>query len=234
MREAAQTHFDMGLGHLEDQRFPEAISEFQKAQEQDPNNPQIGLHLGIAELQAGHIKSAREHMEKACSEKSPYPECWNNLAYLELQAKRPKVAIQHAQKALETVTYSTPELALGNLAKGHIELKQFAQARPAIERALKISPENCNLRLIENLYFARQKNWKETLHRASRTSQICRSTPESYFWEAYAYAKLGKSDLARRKCGDVLEMFRNAVILDKGRACLEKLDAGRTPDEPGA
>lgn len=228
----AQLHFEVGVGFLQDGRYPDSLAEFEKAQSLDPDQATYRMHVGLAYYKMGLFPKAEETIGQACRAQTPYPECWYNLAIVALEAKKPKLAAAHARKALETVTYSSPEGALAVLARAETELKHFPEARQNIARALRLAPNNCALRNVLSLVLVRAQDFEAGLEEARRTAFLCRADSAAQLWEAYAFYKIGQRGAAQARFERIHESFRQQETVDAARVALERLKKRVPLDEP--
>ncbi|MBS1983773.1 MAG: tetratricopeptide repeat protein [Bdellovibrionales bacterium] len=231
-RTYAQTHFEVAIGFWQEGHFPEALAEFQKAHNLNPEEPDYLMHRGMAYLRLERFDLAEADVAQACTMRKPYPECWNNLAYVQLARKNAPAAAISARKALETDTYTAPELALGNLANAQIEMKQYAEAKATIDHALRLSPNNCDVRFLLSRLAIRQNDYDLALSESKRTVFFCRLNPTAHLWEAYSFYKIGQRARAERKYRDIMDLFRKSEAVDASRTALEKLNKRIPLDEP--
>lgn len=228
----SQLHFQVGLSHFEDRDYPQALSEFQRALELDEGSSSILMHIGLAYLKMDKLEQAETRVRQACTLKEAFPECWNNLAYIQLRQHEPNKAAISAQKALAFDTYQTPEIAYENLSRAQIDLKQYAPARKNLEKALRIRPESCELRMTSALLLVRQGDFDEALRESKRTVFLCKLDPRAHLWEAYCEYRLGNRSLAEKKYNEILDLFNRADAADAARVAIDRLKNRIPLEEP--
>lgn len=117
----------------------------------------------------------------------------NELVYCELAAK-------HYPKDGEE-----PDIIFGNLARAYINLKKFDEAKPAIDKALLLNPDNVinHIHLL-NYYIAKDK-YKEAAGELKLVSSLDKERDYYYDFYVYAFDKLKKSGES------IIELFKEAV-----------------------
>lgn len=228
----ARVHYQIGLSYLEDQKYPEALKEFEDATRFDPTDAAFHMHVGIAYLQLDKIDDAAKWVSEACTMTEPFPECWNNLSHIELRRGHATQAAEYAEKALTTDTYSTPETALANLARAQLALKQLPKALATVQRALRLKPQACDLRILLNPIYLRSNDLETALSEAKRTTFFCRLDPQAHLWEAYLLQKIGRRRDAEQKYREIMELFRQPETIDASRVALERLKQRLPLPEP--
>ncbi len=228
----ARVHYQIGLSYLEDQKYPEALKEFEDAARFDPSDPALHMHVGIAYLQLEKIDEAAKWVSEACKMPEPFPECWNNLSHIELRRGHAAEAASYAEKALATDTYSTPETAFANLARAQLALKQPQKALTTLQKSLRLKPQACDLRILLNPTYIRLNDLETALSEARRTKFFCRLEPQAHLWEAYLLQKIGRRSDAEQKYREIMELFRQPETIDASRVALERLKKRLPLPEP--
>lgn len=228
----ARVHYQIGLSYLEDQKYPEALKEFEEAARLDPTDSGLHMHVGIAYLQLDKLDESAKWVSEACKMTEPFPECWNNLSHIELRRGHATEAAAHAEKALTTDTYSTPETALANLTRAQLALNQPKKALATVQRALRLKPQSCDLRILLSPVHIRLGDLETALDEARRTSFFCRLEPNAHLWEAYLLQKIGRRSDAEQKYRSIMELFRQPETIDASRVALERLKKRLPLPEP--
>jgi tetratricopeptide (TPR) repeat protein len=99
-KEDAISSMRLGQSMLQEGRPTQALTELIKANDLDPNNPEIRNVLGVAYLEKGMVPQAINQFEKALYLNPKYVEVHNNLGTALLQDGRIKEAIAEFNKAL--------------------------------------------------------------------------------------------------------------------------------------
>jgi len=228
----AQTRYEIGLSFYTDGRFPESIEQLARAYQLDGSRPEILMHLGLAHLRIEKYKEAEDYIRQACEQGKEFAECWNNLAFVRYKRKEYRAGMEAARKALSYVTYTTPELAHGNLALSALELREYKQAHDSLQTALRLNPQFCQARVLVVKVFVRKGDFERALSEAKQATNICPEVEQAHLWQAFTYYKMGSHSSARIKCEQTLERFRKGVAVDTCRSWLEKMELRKALDEP--
>jgi len=140
-------HNNLGLTMVDQGRFAEAISHFQRAVEIRPDYAEAYYNLGIALDRQGNPVEAMNQYQKALEIKPDYAEAHNNLGILLTKQGRAAEAIEQYQRAIEldpnrVEFYNN----MGNLlaTRGHL-----VEATANYQKAVEINPDfaaaHCNL-----------------------------------------------------------------------------------------
>jgi protein O-mannosyl-transferase len=126
-------------------RLDEAIANYRKALEINPNYVETHNNIGILLAQSGRTDEAIAHYRKALEINPNYVETHNNIGILLAQSGRTDEAITHYRKALEiNPNYAEAHFNLGNL------LANSGRTDEAITHFLKALDINPNLAKIHN------------------------------------------------------------------------------------
>lgn len=103
-REAVSPCFELGLEHLRARRSDQAISCFEAALREQPQNWQAHVNLGVAFKQAGRLQEAEDAYRRALSMAPDHPQLLGNLAnavVLRPDGVEEAIALQSRRIALE-------------------------------------------------------------------------------------------------------------------------------------
>jgi|GEM_PF-1980713 len=231
-KEKANLHFEIGRSFFDDDRYPDAIGQFQESLRQDPERPEILLYLGMAHYKMENYQEAEKHVRRACELAPTYAECWNNLAVVELGRGQPKAAIVAARKALSFDTYSTPEIALGNWARAQVALKDYSGALANLDKALRLKNDSCALKQIRVQVLIRKNNFEDALESAQALRRACPLEANSHLWEAYALYKIGQRKEALAKYLSIRDLFPEGPLVEDSRRAAEAVSNKIPPKEP--
>ncbi len=231
-KKKAQSFFELGLGLMEEERYPECISHLENAIKMDPSRSDITMHTGICYMKLEKYVEAEKLIREACETEKNFPECWNNLSYLYLKMNRWKDAQTAANKALTIATYRTPDIALANLAFAEIELKQVDSALKNLEKARRFNPSNCMSPMILGRVYILKNEFEEGLRYILSARELCAMNAQVHLWEAYAYYKLGQRENAKEKYREILRVFKRGEAVEYSRLNLEKMRKKIPLEEP--
>ena len=126
-------------------RLSEARAAYRQVLALDPANADAFNLLGVLYGEQERFREAIECVGKAVTLRPGEAQFRNNLGNTYLLAKEPTFAIEHLKEA----TRLQPRYveAWFNLGKAHEALDQIAEARTAIDRALRLDPGNRRARL---------------------------------------------------------------------------------------
>jgi tetratricopeptide (TPR) repeat protein len=135
----AETSAYLGNLILQRGRVDEAIAQYQRALEINPDLASAHTDLANALLKKRQVEEAIIHAKRAVEIEPHVAGAHNNLAIILLKARRADEAITQFESALRIAPrYTEAHL---NLAKALLERKQVEAAIPHLEAALDIQPE---------------------------------------------------------------------------------------------
>lgn len=100
-RDDAMDHTTLGNSFHQEGRMDQAIAEYQKALEIDPNLADAHSNLGVAFLEMGRVKDSIAHLQKALEINPNYVDAHYNLGNSLLQGGRVEEALTHYNKVFE-------------------------------------------------------------------------------------------------------------------------------------
>ena len=132
-------HFNLGLALAMQGDLPEAITQYERALQLNPDYAEAHNNLGDALTTEGKLAQAAQHCERALQLNPDYAEAHNNLGIvLAMQGRLPE-AIPHYERALQLSPDSAE--AHNNLGNALIIQGRLAQAVKHCERALQLKPD---------------------------------------------------------------------------------------------
>lgn len=138
-KQATAAH-QMGLANLRQGSATKAIQELAKAEQYDPEDPEIQNSLGMAYWARRESVLAEQKFLRAVALKPEYSEGWNNLGAFYIDHERYEEAVNALTSALRNVQYSTYERALANLGWAHYKLGRLNEAQRRLEEAVDMAP----------------------------------------------------------------------------------------------
>jgi predicted Zn-dependent protease len=146
----ALTAFTSGRQALDSGDLARAEQELQRARAYVPDNPETNFALGNLRLAQGKRGEAKAFYENALRLNSKHKGILNNLALVALEENQPAQALRYLQRALEQPPQEAKTFYL--LAKTHLALGDFQNARLAIGRAIQRDRERAEYRqLLEEI-----------------------------------------------------------------------------------
>jgi Flp pilus assembly protein TadD len=149
-------HNNLGQIYQKQGRYAEAIEEFKKALELNPNFPAALNNLGMCYGKLKQYDQAEETLRSALQLNPHDVLAMNNMAVMYMETGRFEAAREFAQRAVTV----EPNYANGHLTLGSIyaTMRQFDMAEAEFERALELDPSNRNAQ--NNLARLRQERQK--------------------------------------------------------------------------
>ena len=129
----------------------EAIADYHKALEINPDNAKAHTNLGQDLLQQGDVKEAITHFQRALQIEPAEPALQNNLAWL--LATCPEASLRNGDKAVElarqanAVSGGENPIMLRTLAAAFAEAGRFSEAVETAQHALRVAegPSNTGM-----------------------------------------------------------------------------------------
>jgi Tfp pilus assembly protein PilF len=139
---AAQAHYDIGVGALAANDLPRAIGELETAVSQAPRNARMHYALGNAYLRARRIDPAIRSLQRAVELDPQHSDAHNALGGAYAQQQKWELAIESFQRALANPRYLTPEQAHLNLGTVYHTLCRHQAAAEQFQRVMDIRPQS--------------------------------------------------------------------------------------------
>ncbi|MEO8133952.1 MAG: tetratricopeptide repeat protein [Betaproteobacteria bacterium] len=133
----AEIYSDLGFTMAQLGNSQEALADYQKALELDPNCASAHFNLAVTSVRAGDFAEAEAHYRQALRGR-PTAETHNGLGYVLAQQGREDDAIAEFRKAIEVDAKFTP--AYNNLAGALEEQGKLAEAADYYRRSLAEKP----------------------------------------------------------------------------------------------
>jgi tetratricopeptide (TPR) repeat protein len=154
--------------------YENAKQYYTKAQESNPNNPQIALALGRLEAAKGNVALAQQHITRALTLKPNYTDAILFVVQMNVANNDIPNAIRAATAAAQTAPGVGPiwfELGLLYYAAGDTK-----SAIPALEKAISIVSDYANAKYFLGLSYYNEKRSVEAL---KQFEDLAASNPES-------------------------------------------------------
>ena len=146
----ALTAFTSGRQALDSGDLARAEQELQRARAYVPDTPETNFALGNLRLAQGKRAEAKPFYEVTLRLNPKHKGALNNLALVALEENQPAQALGHLQRALEQPPLEAKTFYL--LAKAHLALGDFQNARLAIGRAIQRDRDRAEYRqLLEEI-----------------------------------------------------------------------------------
>lgn len=134
-----KTLFDAGLELSRKEQYPEAIEQFKKALEKDPNQAFVWANLGDTYAKNKQLNEAIDAFRKAIELKPDEAAFHQNLGLLYARAQKPKEAEEEFKKA-EAINPTTAAQNYFNLGAVLANSGKTEEAVKAFENAVRVDP----------------------------------------------------------------------------------------------
>lgn len=187
--EDPQYQYNLGLFHLNNNNFDEAIKYFQKALSLNPRYYLAYNGLGLSYSMKGKLQESIKHFQK-CLELNPlFSEARNNLGSIYQELGLIEQAEQEYKKALSDENYSTKELPYYNLARLYLAQGKYGDALDFVEKSLLANNRLAMAFNLKGLILEKMNRNEEALSCYERAVKI---VPEDIYFNfnlAVAYFK---------------------------------------------
>jgi Tfp pilus assembly protein PilF len=133
----ANSHFNLGIDYLRNNRMALALRELLFAEELDPENPRIHQALGDAYVMRGKPVEAEQHYLRTLEIEPTLHEARLNLSSLYNQLNRYEESLVHTSMLADDATFSGPWRALANKGFAEYQLGQIEEARSSLGLGLE-------------------------------------------------------------------------------------------------
>ncbi|RKH37833.1 social motility TPR repeat lipoprotein Tgl [Corallococcus sicarius] len=223
---SSEIHYDLGVQAQQHGHVQDALAEYQKALDANPDNPEAHNAMGILlHLSFRRLDEASAHYEKALKLRPTFSDARNNLGNLRLDQGRYDDAIKLYEEALNDMQYRFGFSAQGNLGWALYKKGDTANALQNIKAAVTTNPEFCmGFRNLGIIYDETGKT-EEACRQFSHYREKCPEATEAYHREGVCQAKLGQVDAAKKAFAgcEAKAQPNEQVLKDDCRQLLEHL-----------
>jgi tetratricopeptide (TPR) repeat protein len=135
----ANSHFELGVDHLENGRYANGLRELLVAETLAPENPRIHAGLAEAYMRKGKVEEAESHLIRALEIDPKYHDSRLNLSGLYLMIGRYQEAAVEAEILVEDATFPGVWRAYTNRAIAEMRLDNGAVAREQLGLAIEFN-----------------------------------------------------------------------------------------------
>lgn len=132
----ANSHFELGVDHLENGRYANGLRELLVAETLQPKNPRIHAALAEAYLRKGKVVEAETHLLRALEIDPKYHDARLNLSGLYLMVGRYEEASVQARNLVDDATFPGVWRAYTNRAIAEMWLGNHLVARDQLDLAI--------------------------------------------------------------------------------------------------
>jgi tetratricopeptide (TPR) repeat protein len=201
-QERAEIYYKLGLQAQENGHIQEALSEYQRAVELDPDYADAHNAMGILlHLSYKRFAEAIRHYEKALEVRPTFSEARTNMANVYLDQGQYEQAIKLYEQVLNDMLYPTPFIAQGNMGWAYYKKGDTEKALENIKAAVTLNPNFClgfkNLGLIHE----QMGKTEEACTQFGYYREKCPNEADAYMREGVCLAKQGQVDAAKERLG---------------------------------
>lgn len=139
-RKQSEAYRNIGEAYLAQGNATAALQELLRAETLYADDPYLQNDLGLAYLGKNRPELAVQHFQKAISLKPDYAPAINNLGTAYMAMKDYDRAIDAFRQITSDLLYATPHYPLANIGMAYYHKRQYTDAIPYFENALKIDP----------------------------------------------------------------------------------------------
>jgi tetratricopeptide (TPR) repeat protein len=203
-----------------DKQYTDALKNFLKANELEPNNSEILNNLGMSYYFKGEKDLAIKTLKQALKLNEDNSDARVNLASIYFQEKKFNEAEKTYKMVLKDLTYDKQTRTFYNL--GVLELnykKDSVAAENYFRKSIKEDDNYCPSYFQLGLIQYNRKQLKNALKNFKEASMgDCYESPAPHYYQALALIDLGRFDEARMKLDEVDTHFKKSVFAVKARA----------------
>ncbi len=212
----AHLHLTIGTDHLNNARYPEALSELSIAVKYDDKNPTIHNNLGIAFFVRKKFSEAEKHLRMAVQLDPNYTEARNNLGRTLIEMNLLDEAIANLHISNKDLKFTSPEQTKSNLGIAYFKKNQFELSRQYLGESLKLRSQHCTT----SNYFARSLFELQSYERAAiafdQAANNCKAEnlDEPIYYGGLTYFKLGKKSEALARFEDLISSYPDGQYVE--------------------
>jgi superkiller protein 3 len=140
LAQQGEVEFNTGLNHLRDGRVRMAIKSFERAVDEDDENPYFLKGLGLAYIQANELKDAIKAFRKALDLNPYYIDVYNDLGTALILKGERDAGKQQYLTAFNHPQNPTPELSARNMGQALLEERRPEEALNWFRTSLQRNP----------------------------------------------------------------------------------------------
>ena len=140
LQQASQYNVELGVAYLQQGRRDLAMQKLQLALQQNPDNANAFMAIGLLYNNTGDTQRADENFRTALRKAPDDPQIQNNYAVFLCQHGQPKQSERYFIQAAQNPLYTTPEAAYTNAGVCANKIPDPTAAVQYFRRALDINP----------------------------------------------------------------------------------------------
>lgn len=225
---SAAGHSNLGIVYVHEQRFEEAIGEYQAALEIDPTLSGVYLNLGILYFHESKYAAATPALEKFLSVDPQSHQAQELLGLCDLELDK----YQDAIRLLSPLRAEGAPDVLIALGAAYVRLRRMPEAQVVLRQVLDSPQSNsAQVHFLMGQTYAGLNQFPQALHEFSAVSAADGTWPQIHLLLGATEAKVGQyeqaeADLRKQlesNANDTETLFTLAALLNKQKRFLEAL-----------
>lgn len=203
-KEKSVIHYRLGVVHLNERKFPEALKELTEAAAAYPDDPSYHNALGLAYFARGMNKEALTHMLEAVRLDPKFSEAHANLSAVYISEGRWDNAIAEARTALDNIFYRTPEIASYNMGRAYFSKHDYKAALEAFKKAVESNANYLDAHYSLGQAYDKLNNARGAIEAYERAVRIAPDYVDAHYGLGLAYIKEKNMAAARKSLEKVI------------------------------
>ncbi len=218
-KRASEFRYKAGLTLFIQKQYQQALEEFNKALENDPDSYEAHNGKGMTYLAIGMIDRAEDEFKKALELKKDYTDAMYNLGYLYIIKKRYKDASKLFERIIKDPLYRNTNAALSYLGWCYHKMNNDKKAIETINKAIKRLRSFCMAYKLLAKIFVDRKDLDNAEKNLMLYKKYCNQIEEPYLLLYDFYKRFEKG----KKVNDILnECIDNVPQNDSCRRLIER------------
>lgn len=169
----ALRRYELGMSLLKEGKSPQSIANLLDAEKLAPKNPVIKNGLSLAYLSRGRSDLALDKVNQALSLKSDFTEALISKGQILMNQNKYTEALEVLELASQDLTFINPSEVWELKTTCFMKLGHLERAQKSIQEALRLSPENCNIQIMNGKISYERKMFSKSAELFSEAVQVC-------------------------------------------------------------
>jgi len=214
---------NLGKSFLAQGDFTAGLNELLKAEELDPENPEIQYNLALGYRFINLHSKSITHFKKAIKLRQNFSEAYNDLGNTYLILSKWDLAITCFEKALGNPLYATPHFAQNNLGYAYYKKGEYDKAVESYLKAIKRQPSFSRAFHNLGITYAAMNEWDKAVGAYKESIRYAPKDPRSHFYLGKLYLKRKKSSLAIEQFEETIRLDKKNIYTTEAKHLLEKI-----------
>lgn len=224
-KKQAALYSTAGTQSLVQEKYTDALKNLIKANELQPNDPEILNNLGMAYYFKGEEETAIKTLKKAISIGGMISDARVNLGTIFLKKKNINEAEKLYKSVLRDLTYDKQARTYYNLGLIELEVrKDLVSAENYFKKSLKEDDSYCpSYFKLGFIKFSKRQYRKAINHFKDSLKGTCSESPASHYYIGLSHLGLKNYDHARIKFDEIQTKFKKSPYSAKARTRMIEL-----------